>query len=225
MALSTHEPFRWWSDGSGFNRAEFSEPLLCCFGFVLHSSAASLGSCGVLHSGLPSSHCLSSARHFPAFRDSFPWATDQHVGILPEFYSPIMRGLSLGQSHPHPHPHTHILWIAEAPFLGPSERRSFCWTFSSCITTQLCYWSSHSGQDRQKRGEIGKPLPHVATSSTIHHLDLTLQSPQEFAFCVLPRGFGCSRQKTEAVWGLLHLGQNQNSHFLLSGLNKRHSWQ
>lgn len=188
-----------------FNRVEFSEPLLCCFGSVLHSSEVSLGSCGVLHSGLPSSHCLSSSLHFPAFRDSFPWATDQHMGILPGFYSPVTRGLSLGQSHkekrgkePPPHTHIHILWIAEAPFLG-LQKDGVSVGVLAPASPHSSATGAHTQGKTEKRGKNGKPFPHVATSSTIHHLDLTLQSPQEFAVCVLSRGFGCSRQKTGSL--------------------------
>lgn len=191
-----------------FNCIEFSEPLLCCSGSVLHSSEVSLGSCGVLHSGLPSSHCLSSSLHFPAFRDSFPWATDQHMGILPEFYSPVMRGLSLGQSHkekrgkdtPPPHTHTHAFFGLQQPLSLVLQKEGVSVGVLAPASPHSSATGAHTqGKTEKRGGKNGKPLPHVATSSTTHHLDITLQSPQEFAFCLLPRGFGCSRQKTGSL--------------------------
>lgn len=122
------------------------------------------GICGVLHSGLPSSHCLSSSLHFPAFRDSFPWATDQHMGILPEFYSPVMRGLSLGQSHKEkrgkdsPPPHTHILCIAEAPFLGPSERRVSVGVLAPASPHSSATGAHTQGKTEKRGGKMGNPF-------------------------------------------------------------------
>lgn len=65
----------------------------------------------------------------------------------------------------------------------------------------------------------------MATSSTIYHIELILQSPWVFAFCVWSRGFGHSQQKTEAVMAYSILARIKLLLSLNNLNNKLSSWQ
>lgn len=85
-----------------------------------------------------------------------------------------------------PLPHTHILGTARALSLGSSEG----WALlpeSELLRYHTTLEAHTWGVAEREEGENGKPFPHVATASTAHHPELTLQRPQVFVLCFVQR--------------------------------------
>ena len=157
-------------------------------------------------------------------------------GFLSEFYLPaslppcgsVTRDLLWGkgtekEGETPQRPPAHILWAGTLSLVLEEDGVS-----AEGSPRQVLYHHTALLLELALRASLWGEMGSLAPCGLFLHSPpcwVTLRSPQVFAVGVLCRGFGCWQQKTEAVVGCLHLGQNQNSHFLLNDLNKYHSQQ